>query len=159
MIRLETTNFLTRWFAWSCDHLPATTGYLPPEKEGGDARAKTGAWYVENGTTLCHLFWATLWAPLLGVAFVGFILSMIIMIHVEAHYEFVAKHPDYSPALQAAAYFFPELFLLGGVIAFGTVVLAVVGGSKTGFFSLLWQYLKGLKNRVCPLVKFEPKQL
>jgi hypothetical protein len=158
MIRLEASNLLVRWFVWCCDHLPATTGYLLSEKPGAESGpAKTGAWYVENGTTLCHLFWACLWVPLLGTAFVGFVLLMVIMVHVEGHYEFVAKNPDSNPVLQVAAYFFPEVFLLAGILAVGIIALAVIGGSKTGFFSLLWQYLKGLKNRVCPLVKFEAK--
>ncbi len=159
MIRLETTNLLTRWFVWSCDRIPMTNGYIPSGKDDVPDTPKSGVWYVENGTTLCHLFWACLWAPMLLVAVAAFALSMLVMVHLEGHYEFVEKHPDAPFIARAAAYFFPEMAILAFVIVFGTVVLAVVGGSKTGFFSLLWQYMKGLKNRVCPLVKFEPKQL
>ena len=39
-------------------------------------------------------------------------------------------------------------------LVFAILVLAIIGGSKTGFFALLWQYLKGIKERICPLVRF-----
>lgn len=153
MIRLEANNLLVRWFVWCCDHLIITVGTY--RDDDGKKQRRTGAYYVQNGTTLCHVFWASLWFPLILVAFAGFALSMITMMHVEMHYEFVANHPYANPALQFASYFVPEGFLLIFAAVVLVIILTVIGGSKSGFFSLLWQYLKGIKSRVCPLVKFE----
>ncbi|HWX13483.1 MAG TPA: hypothetical protein VNY06_01160 [Methylocella sp.] len=155
MIDLDATGRLTKWFVWSVDHLPMTNGYIDSGKDDVPDTAKSGAWYVEHGTTLCHVFWAILWVPLLGAAFAGFMFSMVIMMHVEAHYEFVEKHPFANPVIQVASYFIPEAFLLGVALLVGIIILALMGGSKTGFFSLLWQYLKGIKQRICPLVHFD----
>jgi hypothetical protein len=79
---------------------------------------------------------------------------MIVMIHIEGHYDFVANHPHYPAILLAASYFIPEIVLLGASLVFATIILAIIGGSKSGFFVLLWQYLKALKHHICPVVHF-----
>lgn len=156
MINLSANSRLTKWFVWSCDHLPLTTSTY--RDDDNREHWHDGAFYVSAGTTLCHIFWAMMWVPLIIITVAGMGTVFIAMIHIEGHYEFVAQHPDYSPALQAASYFIPEIALIGAAFPVLIVILAIIGGSKSGFFSLLWQYLRGVKQRVCPLVHFESAQ-
>ena len=153
MINFDVNSRLTKWFVWSCNHLGGFTTATYRDADDKE-HTKSGEYYVANGTTLCHIFWAILWAPLLLIVFSGFIITMFVMIHIEGHYVFVNKHPDYSPILQTASYFIPEVIVLVGCLIVLIVVFAVIGASRTGFFTLLWQYLKGIKQRVCPLVHF-----
>lgn len=154
MIRLQTANFLVRWFVWSCDHMPFTVTAVYDEDKRKHI-PRTGAYYVANGTTLCHIFWAILWVPLLLAVFGVLFLILLLAIHVGMHNDIVNESGVTSPIASAALYFVPELFALGAGALFGFVLLALIGGSKTGFFMLLWQYLKGVKSRICPLVRFE----
>lgn len=155
-MNLDASTRMAKWFVWSCDHLPLTVGQYIVKDNDGDrvSRARTAAYYITNGTTLCHLFWAMLWVPLAIAAAFGFVLSMVVFAHVAMHDSFVLDHPYVSPALQVAAYFLPEAWLIVFAFAFGLIILTCIGGAKSGFFSLLWQYLKGIKSRVCPLVQF-----
>lgn len=146
MINLKSDSLLARWFVWSCDHLPFTG-------------TRKGNCYLSEGTTLCHIFWAILWVPLLAIAFVGFFSFVMLMLHIAAHDNFIAsKSPGFvvdHPLLSFGAYFMPEAVALGMVGAGGLIIFACIGGSKVGFFQLLWQYLKSIKHRVCPLVRFD----
>ncbi len=40
----------------------------------------------------------------------------------------------------------------------GVIMLAIYGAEKSWFLKILWPYLKGIKNRVCPLVHFESQR-
>lgn len=152
MINIKSNNTLARWFVWSCDHLPLTTGtYQEDDKE----HSRSGAHYIQNGTTLCHIFWAILWVPLISVSLVAFVLSLFVMVHITGHNEFVASHPYSGQLMQASAYFIPEAIMLVIGLVVGLLIFAIIGGSKSGFFGFLWQYLKGVKQRVCPLVRFD----
>ena len=156
MISLESGGILARYFVWSCDHLPLTTASYYVVEEGKKIeRRRTGAHYIGYGTTLCHIFWAILWVPLISAAIVSFFVFMFGLMHVLAHNDFMLKNPDSGAFVSAASYFLPEAFAAGIMLVAGCVVLACIGGSKTGFFSLLWQYLKGVKQRICPLVRFD----
>lgn len=155
MINLEANSLISRWFSWSCDHLPFTTAhYQEVVDDKRIYKCRSGAHYLSNGTTLCHVFWAILWVPLLVIAVACFFLFIIGAVHVLGHNDFVRQHPDSGVLLDAAAYFLPEAAVLGGAIISGLVFLVVFGGAKAGFFSLLWRYLKGIKQKVCPLVGF-----
>lgn len=155
MINLESGGLIARYFIWSCDHLPFTTGWYTVEEAGEEiARRRTGAYYVERGTTLCHIFWAIFWVPLIHAAFASIFLFVFSSVHVIVHDNFIREHPYSGPFVSAATYFLPEAFAIGIALAVGSLILAVIGGSKVGFFSLLWQYLKGVKQRICPLVRF-----
>ena len=156
MIRLESSSLLTRYFVWSCDHLPLTTGRYV--EAGSRVKARRGIFYVENGTTLCHIFWAIFWVPLFAAAIASFVLLYIVAVHIQAHAVFMKANPDSGTLTDVASYFLPEMMMLGVALFAGCVILAIIGGSKTGFFSLLWQYLKGIKQRVCPLVQFDRRQ-
>ncbi len=159
MIRLESSSLLTRYFVWSCDHLPLTAGnYVVKDGEKEMWHLKTGRSYLESGTTLCHIFWAIFWVPVLGAAIIGSVAFYIGGLHFLMHRDFMRGHPDAGPLLNVAAYFMVEWVMLGIALFAGCVILAIIGGSKTGFFSLLWQYLKGIKERVCPLVQFDRRQ-
>lgn len=155
MISLERGSLLTRYFIWSCDHLPLTTANYHVEEDGKEGECyRTGTHYVENGTTLCHIFWAILWVPLIAVAILSFILFMLCAVHVIMHRDFMIKNPDAGPVLNVATYFLPEAFMAGIALLAGCIILICIGGSKVGLFSLLWQYLKGVKQHICPLVRF-----
>jgi len=155
MINLESRGLLAKWFVWSCDHLPLTTAhYIEGEGNGKRERSRSGAYYIERGTTLCHIFWAILWVPLIVVAVIGFIGFILCAVHVIEHDTFMSKNPDAGLILNVATYFLPEAFMACFALAAGCIILACIGGSKTGFFSLLWQYLKGIKQHICPLVRF-----
>lgn len=156
MINLDANGRLTKWFVWSVDHLPFTAGSYKVEDE---ERYRTGEHYITNGTTLCHIFWATLWMPLITVAFLGLLATLVVMMHVLPGLDFAQKHPDFSPAAQIAMYFLPEWVALLLAVVVGTIILAIMGGSKTGFFALLWSYLKGIKQRICPIVHFDGSQM
>jgi hypothetical protein len=86
MINLDADSRLAKWFVWICDHLPLTVGdYTVNGSDGEEERKyRTGEHYLTAGTTLCHVFWAVLWVPLLGAAAFGFLASMIVMMHVVA---------------------------------------------------------------------------
>jgi hypothetical protein len=155
MITLEPDSVLVQYFVWSCDHLPCTTSADAVEENGKmTSRDRSGHYYIAHGTTLCHLFWVTLWVPFACVAFISFAFSMFVVVHIGVHNNFMRGHADAGPLVDAAAYFIPEAFVACAVWIFGCLFLAIIGGSKTGFFSLLWQYLSGIKQRICPLVRF-----
>jgi hypothetical protein len=135
MIRLARNSRLTMWFVGCCDYLPF-------------ASSKKGIHYLENGTTLCHIFWAALWMPIIAVCLAGLAVFIFGMGHVAAYRE-------YGYRIGPAAFIAPELFALGMAVVFATVALAIIGGDKSGFFKLLRQYLSGVKSRICPLVKFD----
>ena len=150
MIRLKTTNFWTRWFAWCCDYLPLT-GTRDYSEDDPNGTRRGGAWYLEHGTTLCHLFWAMFWLPLavavLGASVAGLFLFTIVEVHIQTYY-------DYG----AVGLLIPAGVVAGCVAVIGALVLILIGGEKSGFFKLLWSYLRGLKDHVCPLVKFEGQE-
>ncbi len=154
MINLASESNLTKWFIWSCDHLPFTVTRIYSGENDHQGIRRTGVSYVENGTTLCHIFWAALWVPIAIAALAGFLLFILAAMHFYGHQDFVASHPDASPLASVASYFIPEIIALVFATAMGIFILSVIGGSKVGFFALLWQYLKGIKQRVCPLVRF-----
>jgi hypothetical protein len=155
MIRLDATNILTRWFMWSCDNLPLTATRDYADKSRPNGVRRTGAYYVERGTTLCHLFWAVLWMPLIVVGIACFVFVVFVFIHIGTHDDFIGRNGITSPLASALAYLLPEGFALGGALVIGIMILAVSGAGKTGFFKLLWQHLKSVKNRVCPFIEFE----
>lgn len=146
MIKLEMNGRLTRWFVWCCDNLPATVTRDYSENKLNGVRRK-GAYYLERGTTLCHIFWATLWVPIA----VGFFVSLLVFLFGMLH---VSAYDDFGDKLGPAAFLLPEAIALGIAVLLALLILTVVGGDKSGFFKLLWQYLSGIKSRVCPLVKF-----
>lgn len=146
MIDLDPKGTLTSIFVWCCDHLPLTvTRDYSEDKRDGIRR--TGAHYIEHGTTLCHIFWAILWMPILWAAAVAFIIFMIVMIHV-------AGYRDHGETMGVAAYFIPEMAAAGIGSLAGVVILVTIAASKGGLLNLIWEYLKGMKSRVCPLVVF-----
>lgn len=146
MINLDTNNLVVRYFAWCCDHLPlaVTRDYRVNTTVGV---RRNSAYYVENGTTLCHMFWAMLWLPLLGTAFVAVVLLAFGLLHVQMYIE-------HGGTLGVAAFFMPEEFVLAVLPVMALIRFAIFGASKSDFFKLLWLYLKGIKSRVCPLVRF-----
>ncbi len=156
MIDLDATSRLAKWFVWSCDHLPLTvTREYGDGKPGGVRR--TGTYYLSHGTTLCHIFWAVLWVPLIATALVTAAAIFIAFAHVSLHNDFVSRNYELvydHPALDILFYFLPEAVVAATVAIAGLIILACIGGYKVGFFALLWQYLKGIKQRICPLVHF-----
>ena len=153
MINLHADSRLTKWFVWSCDHLPFTTTYIY-EGDKNCGRRK-GASYLASGTTLCHIFWAILWVPILLTAFCSLSMFMLTMAHFSVHQDFIRTHPYAGPVTSFMSYFIPEGVALLIAAVIGVLILSIIGGSKVGFFQLLWQYLKGIKQRICPLVKFD----
>ena len=153
MINLNVDNKLTKWFVWSCDYLPLTVTHIYDE-DGNDCGRRDGASYLANGTTLCHIFWAILWVPILGAGLISFLVCMVVILHFAAHEHFIRYHPDAGPIADIMSYFLPEAFLISIAVLAGLTIFAIIGGSKSGFFILLWQYLKGIKQQICPLVKF-----
>jgi hypothetical protein len=145
MIQLDPNSLVTKYFLWQCDHNVFVTNADPVDNKY--VRRK-GAYYLEHGTTLCHIFWATLWMPLVAAAIIGFLLVMLAALHVSAYEAFSAK-------FGIAAFFAPEFFVLGFVIAAALLTLILMGAGKLPFWKLVWLYLKGIKNRICPLVQFD----
>ena len=164
MINLDTDSTLTKWFVWSCDHLPFTGTRDYGEGKPQDGERRRGAYYVERGTTLCHLFWAMLWVPLLAVAVATGILVLFVAAHVGmAHSpvkdQFICglqtcRQMTYVDEYGVLSYFFLEGMMLTVVAGVALLFTILFGASKVGFFGLLWQYLKGIKQHVCPLVRF-----
>lgn len=153
MINLETDSRLAKWFVWCCDNLPLTvTRDHSDESKEPDGVRRKGAYYLERGTTLCHIFWATLWVPLAVLAVAGLTVFMFGFMHFQTYH-------DFNDKIGPVAFFMPEMFALAGAAIFGTILLVLIGGSKSGFFKLLWQYLKGAKSRICPLVRFDDAHL
>ena len=77
--------------------------------------------------------------------------------HISTHDDLVRRNYELfydHPALGIAAYFVPEAIAAAAIAVGGLIILACIGGNKVGFFALLWQYLKGIKQRICPLVHF-----
>jgi hypothetical protein len=130
MIQLDPNSLVTKYFLWQCDHNVFVTNADPVDNKY--VRRK-GAYYLEHGTTLCHIFWATLWMPLVAAAIIGFLLVMLAALHVSAYEAFSAKF----------------------VIAAALLTLILMGAGKLPFWKLVWLYLKGIKNRICPLVQFD----
>lgn len=153
MINLDAGSKLAKWFVWSCDRLPFTVTRIYDE-DGKDWGRRKGASYLASGTTLCHIFWATLWVPIALAAFSSFCVFFLTVVHVLLHEDFIKAHPDAGPLASIASYFMLEGFMLGMAAAVGILILSIIGGSKVGFFNLLWQHLKGIKQRICPLVRF-----
>lgn len=158
MINLDANSRLSKWFVWCCDHLPLTVTRVYGGEGDHAGKRRTGASYIEGGTTLCHVFWAILWVPLLGTAFVSLAVFLFTSVHFLAHRDFIRQNPDAGAVVDVLAYFIPEAFMLGAVVVVGLMILAVIGGSKVGIFRLLWQYLKGMKQRICPLVRFDERE-
>jgi hypothetical protein len=162
MIHLDTNSRLAKWFVWSCDHLPLTV-----TREHGDGKPpegvrRHGAYYLSRGTTLCHIFWAVLWVPLFATALVTVAVFLFVFMHVSAHDDFVRHNYElvyYHPTLDILLYFVPEAVAVAIAAIAGFFILALIAGSKVGFFALLWQYLKGIKQRICPLVHFDGARL
>ena len=150
MIVLIPKSRLARWFVWSCDHLPLTA---IPRIVNGKVYHLTGSGYMETGTSLCHLFWAALWVPLIILV----LLSLLLAVFVEVH---LGLHMNTADTLGVWGYFLPEMAILGACLCGGLVFLmAFLIHSYAGrvrFLRLLWTYIKCLKQRVCPLVRFEP---
>lgn len=147
MIVLSPNSLLTTVFVWCCDHLPVTVTRDYSSKVDGGERRK-GIYYVQNGTTLCHVFWAILWVPLLITALISFLMFIFIAAHIGIH----ERNED---SWGFAGYFIPEIFMMGFALA---LVVAIFIGDrvyKIEFFKLLYVYLKGIKSKVCPLVTFE----
>lgn len=147
MINLASTSHLTKWFVWCCDNLPFTVTYDYTDGDKPTIKRRTGAYYVGRGTTLCHIFWATLWVPIASCAAIGLLLFLIGIFHVEAYHSF-------GKTLGVAAIFVPEYIIAGIAIVVALFVFVIIGADKSGFFKLLRLYLNGIKNKVCPLVKF-----
>lgn len=147
MIDLHPDGILTRWFVWCCDHLPLTVTRDYGEGKPSHGSRRSGAYYLERGTTLCHVFWASLWVPLIGTALGTVLFCLFIFMHV-------ALYRDKDNATGVWVAFIPEITVIAAVVPGAVVILAVMGAGKVGFIRLLWTYLKALKSRVCPLVKF-----
>jgi len=150
MINLRPNGLTTKWFIWCCDHLPLTVtrDYSNEKKEMGVRR--TGAYYVENGTTLCHIVWAILWAPMMIAILGALFLCAILLIHI-------GSYEKYSPEYGIAGAFVPEAFIVGVALCVALLVFSLIGADKLGLGKLVWAYLKSIKSRVCPLVRFEEK--
>lgn len=147
MINLRSNSILARWFVWCCDHLPATvTRDYSVNKQNGVRRS--GSHYIKTGTTLCHIFWAILWVPLLVCAAAAFGLSVFVYMHVDLYHK-------YSKNLGIAAAFIPEGFVFAFVATIALLSFSIIGASNVGLLKLIWLYLTSLKSRVCPLVSFE----
>jgi len=145
MIDLQQNTFLVRYFVWSCDHLPltGTTDYT----KGGEGERRYGSHYIETGTTLCHLFWVVLWMPMIVAAFSAAVAVMLALVQISAYENHRAK-------LGIAAFFIPEFIIMGAAAAIGLIILIVFGAGKSGFMKMLWLYLKSIKHRICPLIRF-----
>ena len=142
MIHLRADSRLARWFLFCCK-----LGFA----------IKPGAHYLANGTTLCHIAWVTFWFPLIAVAVFSLLATTFVLTHLMLHDEFVS---GYGELAQNTAVFYASYFLLEGIIlaivaVAGMIILACIGGNKVGFFRLLVQYVRALKQRICPLVRFE----
>lgn len=147
MVNLNAQGPVARYFIWCCDHLPATVKRDYSENKAVRVRRK-GTHYISAGTTLCHVFWATLWVPLFIAALTGFMFTGLVAIHV-------GTYKDFGPRLGVWAFFFPEGVALVLMLAVGIIVLAIFGADKSGFARVLWHYLKNIKTRVCPIVQFD----
>src|ERR1700677_1727750 len=126
MIKFSPDTLLARWFVWCCDHFPGTVTREYGNGKPSNGIRRTGAHYIAKGTSLCHIFWAILWVPLMWIAFCSFIVFGVIMLHVHLY-------RDNSDHLGIFAAFIPEGLLLLVVFLAGTLILAVMGASKVGF--------------------------
>ena len=136
-MKLDPNSAATKWFVWCCDHF---SDFVTGNKK------RNGAYYLEHGTTLCHIFWAAFWFPMILVVAASFLLFMTVAVHIGA-----GRDPMLQRGFGIAAYIFPEIMVALVALIVGTLVLAILGASKVGLLA----YLKALKDRVCPVVTFQ----
>lgn len=166
MIVLDSRTKIARWFAWCCDNLPMTVTreYGEGKPDGGLRRGS--AYYLERGTTLCHFFWAALWVPLIAVVVIAGCLALLVLVHALSGLTPVGRVCDAAGCREGlavdkygyVAFFFPDLGVVGVVIAAALIVSTIFGADQSGFSKLLGYYLKGLKNRVCPMIQFSEEE-
>ena len=137
MIKMSKGSLQTRFFMW-CLQNPMTRG----SKKGPDGKDeyRPREYYIENGTTLCHFFWACFWCPLILMTPIVFVAFVLISIHVNAY-----------EAYGAPGLLIPSGVFVGCAAAVACAILAVIGGGKIGLLA----YLAALKKKICPLMKFE----
>lgn len=132
---IDPASRLGRWFVWSCDHLPAVS-------------TRSSEDHLERGVSLCFVFWATLWGPLLNLMFVAVAVTLFVLFHV-------VTYDHGQTELGGFGFLWPEVVLLGVL-----VTLALLVGLTAAFLGLdrlTGAYLRGLKKRVCPLVTFKER--
>jgi hypothetical protein len=122
----------------TCLHHPFARG---SEKIDGQ---KPVEWYLEHGTTLCHFFWVCLWLPLFTIAITVLFFGAFSVSLVNAHIQF---YHEYG----VLGLFFPVGLLLGIIATAALIILAIIGAGKVGLLT----YLKVLKERICPMMRFE----
>lgn len=148
MINLRADDTLTKWFVWCCDNLVLTVTREYGEGKPSNGLRRTGAYYIERGTTLCHIFWASLWVPLIATAGAAFVACLFIYMHVDSY-----EHGKDQFGIAAAL--FPEGIVACSVLVGSLPFFIIMGASRVGFFKLLWVYLKGIKSKICSLVRFD----
>jgi hypothetical protein len=108
-----------------------------------DDKLKKPEWYIENGTTLCHFFWACFLVPLIALGLLSFFMLAIVSIHIIAYREH-----------GTVGLFIPIGTVIGTGLAVVIILLAILGAGNAGLLA----YLKALKGRICPLITFTGEQ-
>jgi hypothetical protein len=141
VITVDKSSLKARLFRMCLKHPLARGNVIDVE---GKLTKRPVDWYLENGTTLCHFFWTCFWLPLATVALVGAMFGLWFVALVSAHVE--AYH-NYG----IIGLFMPIGILIGVILALALIILSIIGVSKVG----LWDYLKAIKERVCPRMAFK----
>lgn len=136
MITLKKDSRQARLFRWCLQNPMARGSYI---KEDGTCGERPVEWYLENGTTLCHYFWACLWAPMLIAVAAGLVLAMLGLMHMQAY-----------DKLGPVGLLLPSGVVLGMALGVGAIFLAIIGAGKIG----LSAYLMALKQKMCPRLEF-----
>jgi hypothetical protein len=140
MIILQKDSRQARFFRWCLNNPFAIGNY---QKDDGTYEDRKPDWYIENGTTLCHFFWACFWIPMIIVGLLSFVLMMVFQAHVEAYNKF-----------GTIGLFIPSGMVIGVIFTVGTIFLVIMGADKVG----LLKYLKAIKEKVCPRITFEDRE-
>lgn len=141
MITLNKNSRQTKLFLWCLKNPMTRHSY---EKEDGTLWSRDPEWYLENGTTLCHFFFACLWVPLLIVGAFSFMAIALINMHMSLYEKYG------TPGL-----FIPSSVAMIAVSLIATIILIVIGSGKIGLSS----YLYSLKNKICLRMEFTGNQL
>lgn len=136
MITLRKDSRQAKFFRWCLKNPFACGTYMSSDQE---VLQRDPGYYIENGTTLCHFFWACFWLPLIEVGIITGIILCVVNIHVNAYHQFGV------PGL-----FLPSGLIIGMMLIVGAIFLAIMGADKIGLLA----YLAALKQKVCPRMIF-----
>jgi hypothetical protein len=161
---LNPNAWFVKWFFWSChmiDHF-----WLTQSGRFYSSRAKK----YKNGTNLCHFFRTLLWGSLMTVAVAGLYLYGIFVILILPFIEFQTR--SIFEVIGIILAILAGLAILVGSI-WGLIHVFVITlerirdwreancdksiekiKPKLGFIFLAMEYLRAIKQRICPLISF-----